>query len=59
MFLELTNSGELARVEEMISKRGWALSLKNRRKHVPILTEIKIRTCFLINSVKSREINHP
>ena len=39
--------------------RGWAVSLKNRRKHVPILTEIKIRTCFLINSVKSREINHP
>ena len=45
--------------DPVTNEGGWAVSLKNRRKHVPILTEIKIRTCFLINSVKSREINHP
>ena len=52
MFLELTDSVELARVEEKISKRGWAKSLKNRRKHVLILRKSKSRRTFLLNFVK-------
>ena len=37
--------------------RGWAKSLKNRRKHVLILRQSKSRRAFLLEFVKKSNLN--